>query len=70
MKANVGTTDKVVRIILGIGLLSLLFILEGSAKWLGLIGLIPLGTALVGSCPLYSVLGIATRRSQPGPRHA
>jgi|OpeIllAssembly_1097287.scaffolds.fasta_scaffold991767_1 hypothetical protein len=60
MKQNVGGIDKVLRIVVGLGLLSLLFLLEGSAKWYGLIGLVPLGTALMGYCPLYSILGLST----------
>ncbi len=60
MKANVGGIDKVVRIIVGVGLLSLLFILEGAARWWGLVGLVPLGTALMGYCPLYAILGLST----------
>ena len=61
MKQNVGGIDKVLRIVVGLGLLSLLFLLEGSARWFGLIGLVALGTALMGYCPLYSALGISTR---------
>ncbi len=60
MKQNVGGIDKVLRIVVGLGLLSMLFLVEGSAKWYGLIGLIPLGTALIGNCPLYSILGLST----------
>lgn len=60
MKRNVGGIDKMLRIVVGIGVLSLLFILEGSARWFGLIGLVPLGTALIGFCPLYAVLGMNT----------
>jgi hypothetical protein len=60
MKRNVGSIDKGLRIVVGIGLLSLLFLLEGNARWLGLIGLVPLGTALIGYCPLYAVLGLST----------
>lgn len=41
MKANVGGIDRVVRFVFSIGLLSLLFTVEGGAKWLGLIGLVP-----------------------------
>jgi hypothetical protein len=70
MKANVGGIDRVLRAIVGIGLLSLLLVLEGSARWLGLIGIIPLGTALIGYCPLYSILGISTRRTGVHERHA
>lgn len=60
MKTNVGGIDKVVRLLLAAGLFSLFFVLEGNARWFGLIGLVPLATALIGSCPLYSVLGIST----------
>jgi hypothetical protein len=57
---NVGGIDKVARIALGVILLSLLVLLEGNARWLGLIGLVPLLTALAGYCPLYAVLGVNT----------
>lgn len=60
MKTNVGGIDKLLRIVIGIALLSMVFILEGSARWFGLIGLVPLLTAFVGVCPLYSILGINT----------
>jgi hypothetical protein len=50
--------ERVVRVVLGLGLLSLLFI--GPQTWLGLIGLVPLLTGLVGSCPIYTVLRIST----------
>lgn len=55
---NVGGIDKILRIVVGLGLLSLIFI--GPKTWWGLIGLIPLGTALLGNCPLYSILGVST----------
>jgi len=60
MKANVGGIDKALRIIVGIGLLSLLFLVEGPAKWWGLIGLVPLGTGLLNFCPLYALFGLST----------
>jgi hypothetical protein len=60
VKSNVGNLDRIVRIVVGLGLLSLLFFLEGAAKWWGLVGLVPLGTGLMGSCPLYSILGLST----------
>ena len=58
MKKNVGSADKIVRIVLGLGLLSLLFLLEAPMKYLGLIGFVPLLTAMMGWCPLYTLLGI------------
>jgi Protein of unknown function (DUF2892) len=60
MKKNVGSIDKTLRIVLGLGLLSLLFLLEAPMSYLGLIGLVPLGTSLMGWCPLYSIFGINT----------
>lgn len=60
MKKNVGSFDKIFRIVVGLGLLSLLFLLEAPMRYLGLIGLVPLGTALMGWCPLYTLFGINT----------
>lgn len=68
MKANVGGIDKGLRIAAGLGVLSLLFILEGNAKWWGLAGLVPLLTGMIGFCPLYSLLGLDT--CPPQKRHA
>ncbi|MCE5234098.1 MAG: DUF2892 domain-containing protein [Mizugakiibacter sp.] len=61
MKLNVGITDRFIRTMLGFALLSLL-LMPGNARWLGLLGLIPLLTALVGMCPLYTLLGVDTRK--------
>lgn len=58
MKVNVGQTDKILRILVGMGLLSLAFM--GPKTAFGYIGLIPLITGLVNYCPLYSVLGMNT----------
>jgi hypothetical protein len=61
MKANVGSIDRTLRIIVGIALLSLLFILEGNAKWFGLVGIVLILTGAVSFCPLYAILGIKSR---------
>ncbi len=58
MSRNEGTLDRTLRIVLGLVLLSLVFI--GPKTMWGLIGIVPLVTGLVGVCPLYSVLGIRT----------
>lgn len=58
MKTNVGATDKLIRIVLGIVLIILGVI--NTAWLLVIIGLIPLITGLIGYCPLYTVLGINT----------
>ena len=60
MSKNEGTLDRALRIILGLVLLSLIFI--GPQTMWGLVGIIPLVTGLVGVCPVYSVLGIKTCR--------
>jgi len=60
MTKNVGSADRIVRVILGLVILSYLFIGEGNARFLGLIGLVPLLTAAMGNCPLYSLIGLNT----------
>jgi len=60
MKANVGGADRVIRIIAGLALLSLIFILEGSTRWWGLVGLVPLFTGLTRWCPAYAPFGVST----------
>ena len=53
---NEGKVDRIVRVVLGLGLLSLTFVGPQTA-W-GWVGVVPLVTGLVGNCPLYSILGI------------
>lgn len=55
MTRNIGSTDRLVRIVLGIGLLLIAF--EGPRTAWGYIGLVPLITGLFGYCPLYRVIG-------------
>jgi len=55
---NVGTVDRVLRIVVGLALISIVFI-GPQTPW-GWIGVVPLATALMGYCPLYSLLGIKT----------
>jgi hypothetical protein len=64
MKKNVGSVDRVIRVVLGLIVLSLLFILEGNLKWLGLIGFIPLITGLIGYCPIYAIFKTTTLKSK------
>ncbi len=64
MKKNVGQIDRWIRIVLGVALLSLLVFLSGPVRWIGLIGLIPLITGLVGSCPLYSIFKLNTNKEK------
>ena len=60
MTINEGGADRAIRIILGLGLISLVFI-GPQTPW-GWIGLIPLATGLVGWCPAYSIFGLKTCR--------
>jgi len=61
MKRNMGTVDRIVRVVVGLGLIFGFFLNPGGAfSWLYLLGIIPFVTALIGSCPAYSVLGIST----------
>ena len=64
MKANEGSFDRIIRVILGLIILALWFVLQGNAKYFALIGFIPLITALLGWCPLYSIFGIKTCKSK------
>ena len=60
MTRNVGTVDRVARVVIGLALLSMLFLVEGDMRWFGLLGLVAIGTAAIGWCPAYRLLGIRT----------
>ena len=60
MKANVGSIDKTLRFLAAIVLFSMFFVLEGYARYIALFGLVPLSTALLSWCPLYTLLGVNT----------
>ena len=57
MKKNMGTTDRIIRLTLGIAIAGLGIYFK---SWLGLIAIIPIGTALLGRCPAYLPFGIKT----------
>jgi Protein of unknown function (DUF2892) len=58
MKTNVGSIDRIARIVLGLVLLALAF--TGTIGAWGWIGVVPIATAALGFCPLYTVLGFST----------
>lgn len=58
MAKNVGTIDRIVRIIAGLVLIGIALTQPGA--WWGWIGVVPLVTALVGWCPAYRLLGMRT----------
>lgn len=60
MNINVGDVDRILRVVLGIVLMSLAA--AGVIGWWGWLGVIPLGTGLLSFCPLYALLGIHTCR--------
>lgn len=61
MKANESTTDRVIRMFLGVSV-AMYFVYHNSA-W-ALVGLIPFVTGVVGFCPLYALLGISTLKPE------
>jgi hypothetical protein len=64
---NEHAVDRIIRVVVGVALLSLVWI-GPQTPW-GWVGLVPLVTGLVGSCPLYRLFGISTcsidKRSTP-----
>ena len=60
MKKNEGSLDRLIRLIIGLIVLSLWFVLDGPAKYWALLGFVPLLTAAIGWCPFYPLLGINT----------
>ena len=55
---NVGTADRLIRVVVGLALISIVFV-GPQTPW-GWIGLVPLLTAFAGSCPAYRLFGIST----------
>lgn len=64
MTRNIGNLERIVRIIAGLAILSLVFI--GPKSLWGLIGVVPLITGLIGWCPPYALLGISTFKNERG----
>jgi len=65
---NENGLDRALRVLVGIALLALVFV--GPRSYWGLVGLVPLATGLLGSCPLYTVFGISTCPSPRGTKDA
>lgn len=57
MKLNVGSIDRILRIVVGLALVA--WALMGGPVW-AWIGVVPLGTGLFGFCPFYPLLGMNT----------
>lgn len=58
METNEGKLDRVIRVILGLVLLSLVVV--GPQTLWGLVGIVPLMTGIAGFCPLYKLIGLKT----------
>ena len=58
LPANDATIERILRVVIGLGVLSLVFV-GPKSNW-GLLGIIPLFTGAIGSCPIYTVLGFST----------
>ncbi len=58
MKKNVGKIDRIARVVMGLGVLSLT-VIGPQTPW-GFLGIIPIATAAMGFCPLYPLFGMNT----------
>lgn len=63
--ANVGTPDRIARLVIGLVLIAAPFFVTGLATWLTwllpIVGVVLVGTAFLAFCPIYRVLGLSTR---------
>ncbi|UCD64599.1 MAG: DUF2892 domain-containing protein [Candidatus Zixiibacteriota bacterium] len=64
MKANMGSVDRTLRILIGVVVIVLGFVYQ---SWWGLVGFVPLITGLVGYCGLYSLIGVSTCKLKDKP---
>ena len=64
MTVNVGTFDRIARVVVGLALIAfaLGYIAPGTSwSWVGWIGVVPILTAVFGTCPAYTLFGMSTR---------
>ena len=69
MVRNVGTIDRALRVTVGLVLIAYAIPLGFSQtgwNWVGWIGVVPLLTAFLGTCPAYSILGVSTCERKNG----
>ncbi|AMY69030.1 YgaP family membrane protein [Frigidibacter mobilis] len=65
-KTNVGGIDRILRVVVGLALIAGFFLGPASPySWLYLIGIVPLATGLLRTCPLYSIFGLSTCPLKP-----
>jgi hypothetical protein len=63
MTRNVGLLDRAARLVIGVALLGLYGALESPWRYLTLLGLIFIATAVTAACPVYGLVGWSTRRT-------
>jgi hypothetical protein len=71
MTVNVGTIDRIIRIVAGVGLIAFAIPVGFPAtgwNWVGWIGIVPIITAVAGYCPAYSVLGFSSSSARAQQR--
>ena len=61
MKKNVGTTDKVIRIVIGVGIAAAGIYYQ---SWWGLLAILPIASAIAGCCTLYNLVDISTCKTE------
>ena len=69
MVRNVGTIDRALRVMVGLVLIAYAIPLGFSQtgwNWVGWIGVVPVLTAFLGTCPAYSILGVSTCERKSG----
>jgi len=62
LPTNEHSVERVVRVVLGLALLAIVFV--GPHSLWGLVGVVPLATGLIGSCPVYTLLGMSTCKTK------
>jgi Protein of unknown function (DUF2892) len=62
LTTNVGSIDRILRVVIGAALIVWFFLDQSSGFWhyAKLLGIVPLVTGLIGNCPVYSMLGVST----------
>jgi len=64
MSVNIGTVDRILRVVIGLVLVAFAIPIgfpDTGWNWIGWIGVVPIITAIVGTCPAYSMLGFSTK---------
>lgn len=68
MRNNVGTIDRILRVVIGLALIAYAIPLglpQTGWNWVGWIGFVPIVTGIFGMCPAYRLLGVATSSAKP-----